>query len=248
MLESNTKEKVKIMSDITFNTAKTLKQVEPSDITDGFRFESGVGNIIKWYMIGLMITNDKIQLEEFNALFVKNGPLHARRAYKTEATAVYKALVNEEIKVNNLSIAQLSGMTPTDIGVSVGVLYRGLPKAEKEVDPNKEKQKIAKQALASENINTDGITSPKQLLELANGNSPFAPIAQEAMEQAAHEMQLTVYKADFPELTSENLPKIVQVTKQYMTDMYTAFPAEFSELALHAMELDSKPIVQKEAA
>jgi hypothetical protein len=236
------------MTDITFNTAKKLKDVQPSDITQGFKFESGVGNIIKWYMIGLYITNDKVQLEQFHALFNKNGSLHNRRAYKTEAKAVYEALKSGEIKVNNLSLADLSNMEPMTIDVSVGVLYKGLPKAEKEVNPNKERQKVAKQALASENINTDGIVTAKQLLELADGESPFAPIAQQALEQAAHELQLTAYKADFPELNTENLPKIVEVTKQYMSEMYSTFPAEFSEIAMHIMELDTKPVVEKKAA
>jgi len=226
-----------------FTIDTKLKDVQIKDIQDGFAFNASLGNIIKWQLIGLYIQNDKAQIEELEKLFSTNGSLHDRRAYKTEAKAVYNAILSDEIGIvidkKRLTIADLSNTPADDLNTSIGVLYKGLKKQPSKNKVDNSDKKAAKQALQSESINTDGINSPKQLMDIANGDSPFASIAKDAIEQAKLELIREDVTKGLPEVNSDNLERIRTMVQTLMGELHAEFPEEYSNIMLELMALDA---------
>lgn len=239
------------MTDSQFTIDKRLKDARLSDITQGFIFETGLGNIIKWYLIGLYITNDKVEIEQLENLFTKNGSLYDKRAYKSEAKAVYKALITEEIAIyddngKRLTMADIANLHANDIPHSVGVLYKGIPKEKAEESPDKAFKQAVKQAIESPNIDTGNMTA-KQLYDQAKGISGSEEITKiflEKVEQGKRELDLKAIKSEFPPVTSDNLEKIVTMTKEYLTELHNSFPEEFEILTNHILDLQTS-VLQK---
>ncbi len=232
-------------NEINFDAHLNLKDAKLSDVQEGFKFNSKLGNIIKWYIVGLHIRNDALELKETAELFSKNGSLYAKRAYLSEAKAVHKALVSETIKVNDLTLAQLAD-TPAQDLPSLGVLYKGIPKKEApKQSQSSEDLKAAREILKQNDGAFNGLSRPADIVATAKAG---IPVFQAALDQAKLSLGNQAMLKEFPEVTTDNLNKITVAMKHYLTELHAAFPEEFEDITHHAISLDTAPAQLEQAA
>lgn len=229
-----------------FNTGLVLSDAKLSDVKQGFELDTAVGNILKWYIVGLYINNDKIELKEVDELFSKNGSLYSRRAYKSEAKAVHKNLVEGTIKVNDLSLAQLAKTPASDLP-SLGVLYKGIPKdapAPKDTT-KKENLKAARKILTDNDGSFNGLVRPSDIVSTAKAG---LPVFKAALEEAKLSISNQAIIEEFPAVTTENLNKITVAMKNYMDELHAQFPKEYEIVAMHMLNLDTAPMQETKTA
>lgn len=238
-----------------FNPYKLLKDVTDEDITNGLYFEDSLVNVLKWYLIGAYITNDKVQTEKIEHLFTEKGGFPKKRPYKTEAKYVYNALMSGEIVVHDkdkkpLTISDIAHSKAHEIAESVGTLYKNRPK-DPEADQKKRDKKIAKYAINSENFDTSGIKSPDVILNMAKSqNALLANVASTLLQQAEKQMQIeeeeeALKNKEIP-VYGENPEQFMFLLQHMLTELYSADNAEFhiQDVESHILNLQNNRVGQ----
>ena len=219
-----------------------LQHVTLDDLKTTITFSSGLGDVIKWQLLGLYIKNDDLEIEQLENLFRKSGAFYEQRFFKTQAQYVFKALSNNEPLLGEThKLSDIAKVTLENRPFSIGVAYTQRPKVAKApVDP---RLKAAKRAIS------DGTAGPiknaKQLLELADMGIPEI---EKIIANSTVKNNIDTIAKEFPDFTTDNLNKIVTMTKEYLSEMFTNHPVEFEQITDHILDLQSTPVAEEIAA
>lgn len=210
-----------------------ISNVTLDDLKATIQFNTGLGDVIKWQLVGLYIKNDDLEIEQLESLFAKNGAFHEQRYFKTQAQYVFKALSNDkEIEGKKHKLSDIANMSLDERPFSIGVAYKNRPKAEPR--PKDERREAAKTLIKDNEMKGQ---TPEKILSLIDQGFMDESILQNAIMKN----RVEAISKEFPEFTTDNLEKIVTMTKEYLTEMFTNHPQEFEAITDHILDLQSTP-------
>lgn len=245
----------------TFNMELPIAQTTIEHIKSGFLFTSKLGNIIKWYLIGAYIKNDKIEIENIENMFTKTGVFYEKRSWKTQALRVFKHLKQEDNSQENFEIinpktekaytlSELAKCSGSDLrNISIEMLYKELTKKSEgendtENDYKKDPRYKAAQALSKQGgIGT--IQNPKQLLELANMGIPEF---QDPLIDQLLILEKEAVLNKFPAITSDNIPDVKIAILNYMQELIALDQGEFESLYMEILAIHPQQDLQSQVA
>lgn len=245
------------MTNETMTIEGNIKSLELNEVLQGFKFSNSIADILKWSLLGLYIKGDEEEINQLEDAFKKTGAYYEKRAYKTEAKAIFKCLKdNNEILVDKeiFTLESISKVMLENRPFSIGVVYKALPKAEKKTSVDSDLRKIVKVAIESPTIDT-GEMKAKQLLDMANGvmGEELKPIAESKLEQAREEYTLAQAQAQATKslnsIPAYNLePEAFMETLKAMITQVHNFEGDLTPITDHIMELQTEPVAEQQAA
>ena len=209
-----------------------LKDVKVNDVKATMTFNTSLADVIKWQLVGLYIRQDDLEIEQLESMFNSSGAFHSKRTYKTEAQYVYKALINdEEIQGKKHNLSDIANMSLDSRPFSIGSAYKARPKAESA--PKCPRKEAAKTLIKDNELKGQ---TPDKILDLIDQGFMDESKLQESMVKN----NVADVAKEFPEFTTDNLDKIVLMTKEYLTEMFYNHLAEYDQITEHILDLNQQ--------
>ena len=192
-------------------TIQTVETIEKTliinttfeDMNTSFNQLTVKANAIAWQYLGLNVGHKgSKELETFKARFKTGGDLFEQRSYKTAVDYILKAIdAKIQIKGKVYTLDDIKAVDAENLPFAILTEYKNKPAKNKPDAEKKKKIALAKKAIDSADINTQDVTSPLALAEMANVLPEYARMLQQA--QAKQEAES--FKSSFPDVTADNL-------------------------------------------
>lgn len=219
--------------DVDLNMTK-LTDITVSMFTSIAQTNLSVTKSLQVMALGILASQDKERIDEFNDLFKQNRPFYDIRSVKTKAKYALDNLPKPH------TIADIAGWTVDNCPINVSSIYAAKPKNTASA-PKDKSYELAKQAIANPDIDTGAFAKPSDLLALLK-HPATAPFADEVLQKQRNQNET----AKYPKLTAENQDVIFNLVTGYIEDMHRDYPDMLAKLEAFQLNLLTAPDTQAE--